>query len=330
MRSFTAVQDDPENFMKKFGSSIERVEGIKDQKEKEKVFKFMERRFWEQKPKDIIEMAREKTPEEKEIVRIINEVTNNLRENYGLENFNVPLKNIHVIEDKNWEQLTQAEGRSVGFFRMSEQAIMIKEEISRLVFLEKVLHEMVHIKSYQAQQVVGRNDEKDMVIDDYRVGLMCKTREGEKWYLTNLNEAVTEEVTKKLFKEAIAKDPSLFNLEIYETEKTKKKLPEYSDDENYWLFLYQEAGKWRGFAYIEQRKNLNLLLDKLFAKNSDKFKSRDEVFDIFAKAMLDGNIMPLGRLLEKSFARPGRKLILRQLAELDSDIEKQREFIESL
>lgn len=84
------------------------------------------------------------------------------------------------------------------------------------------------------------------------------------------------------------------------------------------------------FSYRGQRRNLSLLIDKFFERNPGKFEHKGEVFDVFVKDMLDGNIMPLGRLLEKSFKRPGLHLILSKLAELDSDIEKQREFIESL
>jgi hypothetical protein len=319
--------------MKKFGSSIERVEGTNSPRIKEDIFRIAEKKFSKQAFRELADKEREKTPEEAEIIAIINKITDEVREDFGLEKFDVPAKNFHIVEKDKWGDLIREEGTE-GTFVLGEQAVFMSEHISRLVFLERSLHEMIHFKSYHARQVISGRQKGDgyfeIRIGNYRVGLECCGRSGEELFLTNLNEAVTEEMTKLLFKSVIAENSSLFDEEIYETNKIKKKLPAYDKDEVYWLFLHQKTGEWRGFVYPEQRKNLNLLVDKIFAKNLDKFKSRDEVFDIFAKAMLDGNIMPLGRLLEKSFARPGRKLILRQLAELDSDIEKQREFIESL
>lgn len=80
------------------------------------------------------------------------------------------------------------------------------------------------------------------------------------------------------------------------------------------------------FSYGEERENLNLLMDKIVEKNSGKFKNKEEVLMVFAKGMITGNILPLGRLLDRTFG----KGIFRKIGELDKDTQKQKEFINSL
>jgi hypothetical protein len=69
-----------------------------------------------------------------------------------------------------------------------------------------------------------------------------------------------------------------------------------------------------------------VLLDKLYEKNTDQFSNREEVFNVFAKAMLTGNILPLGRLVDGTFGRG----TLRKIGELDHDVQALEEFVESL
>ena len=70
----------------------------------------------------------------------------------------------------------------------------------------------------------------------------------------------------------------------------------------------------------------NTLIDKLLERNKNKFKSRDEILDIFTNTMLSGNIIPLGRLVDETF---GRKTFS-QIGELDDEIERLEKFIEGL
>lgn len=61
----------------------------------------------------------------------------------------------------------------------------------------------------------------------------------------------------------------------------------------------------------EERKKLNELLDRIVERSGDKFASRDEVFDEFAKANFSGNYLPLARMVEGVLGKGA----FRQLAE---------------
>lgn len=167
-----------------------------------------------------------------------------------------------------------------------------------------------------------------------------------KKYFTNLNEAVTEEATirfaSKLF------DNKLFSEERKQTKKLMAKYPNAQSDSGGPFFTNntycadidkkktwgQAIGRMFGrermiaeaFTYPDERKILNTLIDKIFVRNPEKFKDREEVFEVFCKSMITGNLLPMGRLIDNTFSHG----TLRKIGELDQNIGEQEEFVNSL
>lgn len=81
-----------------------------------------------------------------------------------------------------------------------------------------------------------------------------------------------------------------------------------------------------GFAYESERNILNILMDKIVERNPEKFQDREEVFEVFARGMMTGNILPVGRLVDGAFGNG----TLRRVGELDQDMRAQEEFVDSL
>lgn len=327
--------------MEKF-SSFERVVGNIPEAEKEQILRDKGERFDDQVFEDLRGKEREKTPEELQIISLANEATNEIRQKYGLENFDIPSENIHVITKEAWPR-----EKGVAFYNSMLQGIAAREQPARIVFMKKIFHEMLHFKSYNALQIeIGENPE----LDEYRVGLTVHTRDGKRMYFVNLNEAVTEEMTKRF---AI----KLFDNPLFaeETKQTKDVVTRYSravtgsgeplfDDDTFYaevegkkswgeavgrLFGAQEKPKkitTEGFTYQSERKILNTLIDKILERNPEKFQDKEGVFDVFAKGMMTGNILPVGRLIERTFGNG----ILRRIGELDQDMRAQEEFVNSL
>lgn len=310
-------------------TNIERVVGNIPENVKEQILRQKEERFNDQAFETLKDKEQEKTPEEIEIIGLVNNITNEIRQKYGLEKFNIPPDNIHVIEEDKWIK----EGYNAIFNSML-QAVVMREQPARLIFAKKVLHEMIHFKSYGAWQVTqGENPELDM----YRVGFTVYTRDGEKGYFKNLNEALTEEMAKKYA-------AKLFNSPIFaqELKQTKEIMSEYPnaaaesgepsfDGDTYYVKVIDRQGdrieiETTKFGFTEERRVLNILIDKLFERNQKSFQNREEIFEMFAKGMMTGNILPLGRLINKTF---GQKTF-KKIGELDQDIKLQKEFISSL
>jgi len=330
--------------MEKF-SSFERVAGDISEAEKEQILRDKGERFDDQAFEDLRGKEREKTPEELQIISLANKATNEVRQRYGLENFDIPPDNIHVITEEAWPR-----EKGVAFFNSMLQGVAMREKLSNLAFMKTVFHEMLHFKSYNAAQITtGENPE----LDEYRLGLTVRTRDGKKMYFVNFNEAVTEEMTKR-FARKLLRNP-LFADEIKQTRDVMAQHPQAITDSGKSLFdedtFYAEiqgSKSWResvdrlfgrrilgsgvtkisieGFTYQPERKILNILIDKIFERNSDKFQDREEVFEVFAKGMMTGNILPVGRLIERTFGNG----TLRKIGELDSDMRAQEEFVNSL
>ena len=327
--------------MEKF-SSFERVFGNISETKKEQIIRDKGERFDDQIFEDLKGKEREKKSEELQIISLANEATNKIRQKYGLENFDIPPDNFHVVTEEAWP-----EEKDAAFYNSMLQAVAVREEPARMVFMEKIFHEMLHFKSYNALQITnGENSE----LDEYRVGLNVHTRNGKRMYFTNLNEAVTEEMTKKFATKLF--DNPLF---VEETRETKEIIKRYSravaysgeplfDDDTFYakieskkslseavgrLFGAQEKPKkiiTVGFTYQSERRVLNTLIDKILERNPDKFKDKEEVFEIFIKGMMTGNILPMGRLIERTFGNG----TLRRVGELDQDIQTQEKFVNSL
>ena len=327
--------------MEKF-SSFERVVGNVSETEKGQILQEKGERFDDQVFESLKGKEREKTPDELEIISLANGATNEVRQKYGLENFDIPPENIHVITEEAWPR-----EKGVAFYNSMLQGIATREQPAKIVFMKKVFHEMLHFKSYNALQVTtGENPE----LDEYRVGLTVHTRDGKSMYFVNLNEAVTEEMTKRfaanffdnpLFageakqtKDVIARYPRavtgsgelLFDNDTFYAEVDSKKTWGEAVGR---LFGTQEKPKkitTEGFTYQSERKILNTLIDKILERNHDKFQDREEVFEIFSKGMMTGNILPIGRLIEKTFGNG----TLRRIGELDQDMKTHEEFVNSL
>lgn len=317
----------------KEGSSIERVFGKNiSQENKEEILKSYEDTFRNQSFEDIKDIEIEKTPEQLEVISLANKATNAIRRQYRLTDFNVPPENIHIIKAGEW----QSEGEA--FFVANNQAIAAREMNIRTQFAKRIIHEMIHFKSYGAAHA----REKDRILDDYRCGLTVHAREDGRLYFGNLNEAVTEELAKRALLKEIGNE--LFTEETKETDRIKQRYPDSIDENGNPLFtedtyeahIAGTEGKkvmieTKNFTYQEQRDVFWTLVDKI--NNFDaqmgeerKFKNREDVFQMFAKAAMTGNLLPLGRTIENMFG----KGTLRKIGELDSDIKKQKEFVENL
>jgi hypothetical protein len=334
-----------ENFEKK--SSVERIVGYTS-KQKEEIKEVLEQRFKKQNIEEIEETEEfegleekeiKKTPEQIRIIKLVDDETNKLLTKYDLPEFKIPSENIHLLSEKDYEDLRGIKGARGAYFSSASQSVFISETDSGAMFLQLAFHEFLHFKSYQAFQKELEKKESPQL---YREGLIAFSRDGEREYFRNLNEAVTQELFKRFYFQT-AKDNPLFKKEIEKTEKIKTSFLMSEKDneeremlENIFIFrpvqrkkdgrFIEEIRESVPFCYPKEQKALNSLLDKLYQKNQDKFKDKEEVFDIFAKSMLNGNLMPVGKLVDRTLGKGS----FRKIGELDSDVKKQKEFIDNL
>ena len=314
--------------MEKF-NSIDRVVGAIPEKDKNEILEIYEHRFKNQylNP-DIPEFLYEdiaKTEEEIKIINLANSEINNIKQKLDLPLLNIQPKNIHIVKRETWTASEEA------YYHNHSQSIFITEDLTKkkLEFLHIALHEMLHFNSYNSLQILKNEPH----LDTYRVGLGCLSRDGKKYYFSKLNEGVTEELTKKIMLNLI--DDPIFKEERKKTADMVSKYPEVAingkeikTDNKDIFYLEAEGGKATAdsFGYKKQRSLLNILVGKIFDLNIKHYQNKEEIMEIFYKGMFDGNLLPLGRLIDGSFGKD----TFRHLGELDEKYKEKKEFIESL
>jgi hypothetical protein len=319
----------PEDNLKK--SSIKKIIGNVDEERKEEIQKELAKRFNKQEFEGLKEKEIKKTPEQIEIIKLINDETNKLLKKYYLPKFDITPNNVHILKGNDYEKFKP--GISWATFEKNFQSVFVnKEKVkTNLNFACINFHEFVHFKALQSLR------EYKEELNTYQSGLEIYLK-SQKIIFSNLNEAVTEKLTKKFYNNILKKHP-LFKKRIKENKKIiKHKGDKYiksiandiydSYEENIFLpngRILETTIHYSQFCYSEQRKILNTLIEKLYSKNTDQFKNKEEVFDIFAKSAFTGKLN-WGKLVNKTFG----KGTFKKLAQLDENVEELGKFVENL
>ena len=285
-------------------SSIDHVVGIEGVDGGEAgILQKMEERFSDQDFERYEGREREKTERERRIVALVDGETNALRRKYGLPDLEVPAENFHLIPAASWDT-----SNGTAYYSGREQAVAMRETTSDLGFAKKVFHEMIHFKSYGAVQR-KMDTEK---FSEYRTGLVIHGRRGDATYFRAINEAVTEELTKRAMRASAGHE--LFRKDIEETQRLLSESPNavdatgqpfFNSDTFFARRLPGNAGdrdiEGERFTYVKERKSLRMLAERLHESYPDRFPDAEAAFDAFAKAMLTGNILPIGRAIDRAF-----------------------------
>jgi hypothetical protein len=320
-------------------SSFKRVVGAKSEDQERAILEGRSKVFSDQDFPELNRIEREKTPDEIAIIGMVNEATNKLLEKYGVARFNLPADNIHVVPEREWR-----DGLGSAFYVAVSQVVVTREEPARIVFLKKVFHEMLHFKSYNAIQVIDEEQQRE---DQYRVGVTVMTRDGKSQYFKYLNEAITEELTKQCVTELFQNE--LFTEENIRTAEIIEMYPDARtadgsvlfDDEVFYVNIEEVSG-WNealgrlfgfarrkrimaeSFAYQEERKFLTMLVETLYQMNPGEFADKQEVFDLFAQAALTGNLLTIGKLVDRTLGLG----TFRKIGEMGTNLDIQREMFD--
>lgn len=302
-------------------SSIHEVFGKNvDEETKSSILRSFEERFNEQKFERLSGSEREKTSEELQIISLVNERTNALRQKCGLESFNIPPKNIHVVSADQWK-----ETKGNAFFSQLNQGVALKEAESKLVFAATVFHEMTHFKQYGSLHIL--KDTGDLSVR--RSGWTQYRRSGEGRYFTRINEAIVEELSKQFILNN--RQETIFKDEVQDMDLVRRSFPDAIDEHGSPILdddtLYAKIlGTKVEFVYKKERKILNRLIDGIYTRNQDEFHDREQVFDVFTKAAFTGEQKPIRDLIEQTFG-PGT---LAEIVRLEDKPDAQDQFINSL
>ncbi|MBN9483134.1 MAG: hypothetical protein BGO70_01055 [Bacteroidetes bacterium 43-93] len=223
--------------------------------------------------KKIEEFEIEKTSNDIALIHFAEKSADNFLKEYGRDKqITVPIKNIHVLKEHGTEEYTEGHF-SRGAHSSTLKSILIDRNPSDTAFSLTLFHELMHLKSYTALQVLPSTEEDAAQVRPYRNGIAVVSRDGKTTYLNNLEEAIIGYATEQFYNNSV-KINSLFKDEKFDVSIDTSRR--------------------------EEVEKLYTLVDMLFQKNQDSFSSKEEVLGLFIHAQANGDLFKVGRLIEKT------------------------------
>ena len=234
------------------------------------------RRLFEEYSTGHLESEIEKSARDFEILRIATEALKSFAAEYGRENFTeLTDEHVHFFQDGGVEELTK--GRlAIGSHStvLGEAFVDRRDDLATAV---TTFHELWHtLASYNAIQI-----KTDGELDWYRSGFSILSRDGKTKMFHHLDEALVGHATKR-FTDEVLRARSDFVQEIEEVETEGEKVD---------TTRQRELGDFLKY------------LDIVLERNGDDFSNREEILDMFMKAQVTGNLLPVARLIEKTFGK---------------------------
>lgn len=216
----------------------------------------------------------QKTARDVDILNFARESVEDLMKQYGREkDIDVPLSHIHILEPDGTKKYL--ERYFAGAHSTVGASILADRDPSDVQFCLTCFHEILHLKSFSSVQFT--KTEKP-VLKQYRSGLSVRSRDGKEVYFTDLEEGVIGLLSQKFY------DTKLKSSPLFE----------------------EELKKGEGEFYIGRKKEtekLQKIVDELWEKNQDSFSSREEILDLFVDAQINGNLLTIGKLIERTFGK---------------------------
>lgn len=317
-------------FQKVVGSTLEYREGIS----RALVKQFKEQSISGASVKELLAHEIQKTNEQYQIIFSVNVVTDELLQKYGRKKLEVPPQNVHLFEKKLLVTESEQQITDAGFAPQG-QMIILSERVheNNIVFASTLIHEMMHAKAHNAIKIEEDINGVPESIGVYRGGLQIGTKDG-KTCLINIDEGLTEIIAIKLL-------PKLLETSTLKEEAQQQKIikeafkktykPSFDIDE----ILYIKTDSIGNIlddeehGYLEQRNIIHLLTQKLYERNTARFKDKKDVEDFLIGAKVTGHLVELANLVDTTFGEGS----FRKIAESDYDIhdsESVIKIIESL
>lgn len=250
----------------------------------------------------------EKTPEIIRCIEVANQAVLHVLHTYGVEVDALAHDKIHAINDEHWPDRLRDTG---AFFSLVDQCIVVPDNRRPIQLATFLSHELLHFYSYQAVQFMP-----DGLATNYRTGFSVESRDGQTSFFEEINEAITETLARECFYTETFQ--AAFAKELEETKQTITEHPDALDsgndtslftDQTYYATVGERFNDGsvniltEQFVYQDQREGFALLCGKLHEKNADQYSSADEVKQAFVQATISGNLLTMGKLIEKTFGK---------------------------
>lgn len=176
-----------------------------------------------------------------------------------------------------------------------------------------LVHELFHSQAFSNMSPVMSGFPESSLSRQQRIGIRIIRPDKKTTYFKHLDEAVIETLTIRFLNQFGSAIPALAEESQRRTEFIES-LPDAARDRARRDIARiirtppsKEGDLWKTeiirYAYPEERDELNRLVAELFEKNAGELDDREQVFRLFVEAVLQGKLLRLARLVEKTFGR---------------------------
>jgi hypothetical protein len=317
-----------------------RIIGRAPEEEKEKVreqFRGLLFSHLEYLPPEAQELIRKfeypKTKEEIAVINFANQETNRLRKKLGLESFDIPLENYHILPPEKYREI-MGDPNAYAITAFNQQAIVFNAEAARdnlPYFGALALHETLHLKGHLTLEVEEGKEgemgegEKLPIVTLYRAGVSVRALQKDivegryHEHFGGLHEAIIETQTKKSFQKLLELPELAEYKEWLISEEARKikeqisqereKLGESKIPEDEFIWVGNDGRSWATFSYPRHREVLDYVCREIQKEFPDKYESPESVFEEFLKAHFTGGLLTIGKLVEKTFGKGSFRML---------------------
>lgn len=254
------------------------------------VLNFFKEQFNNQVPAN---WERLKTPDEIRTAEIVLSEMPDFIKMYGGEMPHVTQEHIHSVNESDRDEHAQAI-KGAGYIPEYQRLYTVDSYGDSNFLKGHVLaHELLHFGSFQSYS--AQEQQGTLAITPRRRGLEMVNIDNTGSFFGKLDEAVIEELAITFSTNYLAKNEWLKE-DLEEHEGYSSSVLQITKDEN-------GDTVFMSHAYEQERAALRHLINDLFERNKDQFNFPDEIFLLFAKGALTGNVLELARLIEKTYGK---------------------------
>lgn len=269
----------------------------------------------------------QRSPAVLEAIDFANSYTNRLREEAGVEGYDIPAANYHVVPPDFYEKHFGKDTVGKAYYAHQGSVYNIKPfKDSPILFASTILHETLHLKGHMALEV--EEERGGPVKSVYRTGLSVRASQKtiakgrEHTHFTGLHEAVVSELEKKALKQMLeleslgreaqrmAGQPAQ---DLIEKISRNKGIP--VDDI---IWVGKDENQFQTIEYKSQRDVLHFVCEKIYDKYDLLYGSSDEVLEAFTQAQFTGRLLPIARLVDGAFGENAFRILSNMGADKES------------
>ncbi len=254
-----------------------------------------------------------KTPEEIILIDFANTETNRLRIEAGMEPYNIPQENYHILPRGDYRKIADDDNSKATCF-FDKQGIIFDASDIRNSLVDAgsvILHETLHLKGHFSMEVEQDGDK--ITKSPYREGISASAAQkkglhGEYHvHFTGLHEAIVAEQQKislqrmmdlailQKEKERLISEPAVNLRRVISEEKL---IPEEDI-----IWVGENKKEYARIVYQKQRETLQYVCEEISEEFSDVYPTTESVFKEFLKAHFTGRLLPIARLIDDVFGR---------------------------